>query len=250
MDRESVRDEALEKAREELSEQASSDLLVIKAVKQLEQIEEGLDRTLESFREWYSVHFPELEEAINNDKQFIDIIADEPNKENLESFNSLAEDSTGRELREKDLDILENVAKDIQNYYSSKERIENYIDDLTSEDMPNLSEILGPVLTAKLLALSGGLEDIAKSPASTIQVLGAEKALFRYLSGEGSSPKHGVLFEHEYVGSLPENERGKMARFIANKCVIAARLDFYGEKDKSEKFREEVRQKYLELEDN
>jgi nucleolar protein 56 len=88
---------------------------------------------------------------------------------------------------------------------------------------------------------------MAKMPASTVQMLGAEKALFRYLRGEGTPPKHGILFEHEFVRPLPNNERGKMARFMANKAVIAARLDNYGDKHKGEELREETREKFEEL---
>ena len=76
---------------------------------------------------------------------------------------------------------------------------------------------------------------------------GAEKALFRYLKGEGTPPKHGVIFEHDKVNTLPEDKRGKMARFIANKAALASRLDQYGEKDKTEEYREEIQEKYLEL---
>jgi nucleolar protein 56 len=113
--------------------------------------------------------------------------------------------------------------------------------------MPNLSKLLGTFLAARMLALAGGLEEMAKMPASTVQMLGAEKALFRYLRGEGTPPKHGLLFEHEFVRPLLSNERGKMARFTANKAVMAARLDNYGDKDKGEDLRDEAREKFEDL---
>jgi nucleolar protein 56 len=92
---------------------------------------------------------------------------------------------------------------------------------------PNLSSMAGPVLAARLLSLAGGLESLAKKPAGTVQVLGAEDALFAHLRGRGSSPKHGVIFTHEYVrGTHPEN-RGSAARALAGKLAIAARIDHY-----------------------
>jgi nucleolar protein 56 len=91
------------------------------------------------------------------------------------------------------------------------------------------------------------LEELAKMPASTVQMLGAEKALFRHLHGEGLPPKHGVLFQHRFVKNLPEEKRGTMARFLANKTVMAARIDQYGDEDKSEDLREEIEDKYESL---
>jgi len=113
--------------------------------------------------------------------------------------------------------------------------------------MENLGTLLGPLLTARIVSLAGGLEELARKPSSTIQMLGAEKALFRYLKGKGTPPKHGVIFQHNFVNSLPEDERGKMARFLANKAAMAARLDQYGEKFKGDQLREECREKYEEL---
>jgi nucleolar protein 56 len=100
-----------------------------------------------------------------------------------------------------------------------------------------------------MVNLAGGLEDMAKKPASTIQMLGAEKALFRHFRQGGNPPKHGILFEHEFVSPLHPDVRGKMARFLANKAVIAARLDQYGDKEKGANLREECRGKFEELED-
>jgi nucleolar protein 56 len=92
---------------------------------------------------------------------------------------------------------------------------------------PNLAAMAGPVLAARLVALAGGLESLARKPSSTLQVLGAEDALFAHLRGEGSSPKHGVIFTHEYVRGTRPEERGSAARALAGKLTIAARVDHY-----------------------
>jgi nucleolar protein 56 len=92
---------------------------------------------------------------------------------------------------------------------------------------PNLAAMAGPVLAARLIALAGGLESLARKPSSTLQVLGAEDALFAHLRGEGSSPKHGVIFTHEYVRGTRPEERGSAARALAGKLTIAARVDHY-----------------------
>lgn len=105
--------------------------------------------------------------------------------------------------------------------------LRSFVESHAPEVVPNLAAMAGPVLAARLISLAGGLEPLAKKPAGTVQVLGAEDALFAHLRGRGSSPKHGVIFTHEYVrGTHPEN-RGSAARAFAGKLAIAARIDHY-----------------------
>ncbi|WP_458208990.1 NOP5/NOP56 family protein [Haladaptatus sp. NG-SE-30] len=92
---------------------------------------------------------------------------------------------------------------------------------------PNLSDLAGPVLAARLVSLAGGLESLAKMPGGTVQVLGAENALFAHLRGRASSPKHGVIYTHEYVRGTAPDQRGSAARTLSGKLVIAARVDHY-----------------------
>lgn len=99
---------------------------------------------------------------------------------------------------------------------------------------PNLAAIAGPVLAARLISLAGGLEALAKKPSGTVQVLGAEDALFAHLQGRGSSPKHGVIFTHEYVAGTRPEDRGSAARALAGKLSIAARVDYYSGERKPE----------------
>lgn len=135
-----------------------------------------------------------------------------------------------------------------------QEDVEDLITDLetacieTSETvMPNTHAVLGDILDCRILAYAGSLEDLAQMPSSTIQVLGAEKAMFRHLRGEGKMPKHGVLYQHPTVHTLPEERRGNMARFLANKTSIAARLDYYGDKNRGDDLREQVDNRFNEL---
>jgi nucleolar protein 56 len=92
---------------------------------------------------------------------------------------------------------------------------------------PNLSRMAGPVLAARLIALAGGLGELAKKPSGTVQVLGAEDALFAHLAGRAPSPKHGVIYTHDYVRNTRPEDRGSAARALAGKLVIAARIDHY-----------------------
>jgi nucleolar protein 56 len=92
---------------------------------------------------------------------------------------------------------------------------------------PNLSRMAGPVLAARLIALAGGLGELAKKPSGTVQVLGAEDALFAHLAGRAPSPKHGVIYTHDYVRNTRPEDRGSAARALAGKLTIAARIDHY-----------------------
>lgn len=243
----SRREEALEQAKQRLRESGDRDRHIVNAVKLLDQFSQDEKRRVEHLRNWYSLHFPELEDEIGDDGEFLELLERGVRREEMEAFEELAESSTGSQLGEREEAILEEVRDLMLDEKELKEELREYVSDATMEDMPNLSKLLGPVLTAKMLAHSGDLETLARKPSSTLQMYGAEKALFRYLSGEGTPPKHGVLFEHPLVNELPDSDRGKMARFLANKASIAARLDNYGEKEKGEELMEECEQKFEEL---
>ncbi|WP_299334844.1 NOP5/NOP56 family protein [Haloplanus sp.] len=105
--------------------------------------------------------------------------------------------------------------------------LRSYIERAAPAVAPNLSRMAGPVLAARLIALAGGLEDLCKKPSGTVQVLGAEDALFAHLSGRAPSPKHGVIYTHDYVRNTRPEDRGSAARALAGKLAIAARIDHY-----------------------
>ncbi len=107
------------------------------------------------------------------------------------------------------------------------DRLRSFVERSATEVAPNLAALAGPVLAARLVSLAGGLESLARKPSGTVQVLGAEDALFAHLRGEAPSPKHGVIYTHEYVRETPPAERGSAARALAGKLSIAARVDHY-----------------------
>lgn len=105
--------------------------------------------------------------------------------------------------------------------------LRGFIERTTPALAPNLAALAGPVLAARLIALAGGLGDLAKNPSGTLQVLGAEDALFAHLRGHAPSPKHGIIYTHEYVRETRPEDRGSAARALAGKLTIAARIDYY-----------------------
>ena len=147
--------------------------------------------------------------------------------------------------------MIQHVAKRTLDLYEDKERILNYLDELMQEAAPNIRALIGPIIGAKLIRKAGGIGELAKMPASTIQILGAEKALFRALHGKGTPPKHGIIFQDPRIFKAPWWQRGKIARALAGKLSIAARVDYFtGEYIGDELLRdlerriEEIRKKY------
>lgn len=244
--REEKRKKALERTRSELGSE-DRDRFMMKAVEYLDENNNNFNAEMERFRDLYSLHFPELEKEITKDEHLIRILSNGVNRDELDSFSEMAENSTGAPLRSEDEEILEQIHSNLEEKLNIRDDLEQYVENIVEDEMENLGTLLGPLLTARLVSLAGGLEELAKKPSSTIQMLGAEKALFRYLKGEGTPPKHGVLFQHNFVNSLHPDNRGTMARFLANKAAMAARLDQYGEKFKGDELRQECQEKFEEL---
>jgi nucleolar protein 56 len=170
-----------------------------------------------------------------------------------EQIAKSAQTSMGADLAEVDLAQIQALGRTVLNLYELRQRLEDYIDSAMEEVAPNIKALTGALLGARLIALAGGLTNLAKMPASTLQVLGAEKALFRSLKTGTKPPKHGIIFQHAFLHEAKKWQRGKIARALAGKLAIAARTDAFGGryigeelKDDLEKRVEEIRQKYAE----
>lgn len=224
----------------EISE--SPDLHVIQAINTLDEIDKISNALSSRLREWYGLHFPELDniiDSINGYSQIVlagkresltDKIFDDagfPNSK-VEMLSLVAKKSKGGDISKENLDIVQSLAKQILAFHELRIGIEAHIETQMNQVAPNLSAILGTAVGARILARAGSLKKLAIMPASTIQVLGAEKALFRSLKTGSQPPKHGLLFQHAMVHAAPRWQRGKIARAIAAKAAIAARVDVYG----------------------
>ncbi len=244
------------------------DVLIIPAVHAHENIEKQINTIYMGCREWYGIHFPELNDLIDDPEDYLKIVTklglkDRINEENLSKIIPghkrlreilmAKEKSVGASLLEQDEEYIKRFAEEGLRLIQLRKDLENYIRSLMSLEAPNLTAIAGPILGSKLLALAGGLEKLARMPASTIQVLGAEKALFRFLKTGRGAPKHGLIFQHPYVHTSPKWQRGKIARVLAAKISIAARIDYFSREDRSAELRKtledrikEIRIKYAE----
>jgi len=204
-----------------LSTAVTRDKLLLQASNALEDMKKVSNVYSERLWEWFSLHYPEA-----NRREIVDLVARHGRRENFPRFSA----SLGIELVEADEKMLKSYADLIRKTQDEKKKLERYIDETARELMPNTSSLIDPLLAARFLSLSGSLEKLARMPASTIQLLGAEKSLFRHLKQQGKSPKFGILFQDGRIQSAPEAKRGKIARLISSKLMVAARIDFYSKR--------------------
>jgi nucleolar protein 56 len=142
---------------------------------------------------------------------------------------------------------VEPFKKTINHIKKEMKRIENQIINDVEKIAPNCCEIIGPIITARLIALAGSMEKLSKMPASTIQLLGAENAFFRYKKEGGKIPKHGVIFQHKMINLSPKKIRGKISRLLATKLAIAIKADYYTKRDLSKFLKNEIKIKFDEI---
>ena len=238
------------------------DIYVIQAVHALDELNKTINLFYSRLREWYGLYFPELSDAIDEPEEYFKVVAEIGWREDMdrESLSKLGlrersvksilralKTSIGAEVDRSDLEEIRRVAEAALRLFELRERLERYLEKRVREVAPNLCGLAGPILAAKLIAQAGGLEALSKMPASTVQVLGAEKALFRALRTGSKPPKHGVIFQHPLVRQSPRRLRGKVSRILAAKLAIAARIDAFTGEDMSERLKEELKQRVAEV---
>lgn len=217
------------------------DRILMQAVTTLEEIDKDINVFSEKLREWYGLYFPELPRAVTSNEKLAGIISSHPEREMQDKgLSGLAKKSAGMSFSEKDLEAVRSFSMSISGLFAAKGKVTEYIESEAARELPNLSAVAGPLLACKLVSLAGGLEKMARMPSSTIQLLGSEKALFRHLRGEGKAPKYGVLFGHPHVQQSPKELKGKVARHVAAKLSLAAKVDFFSKEDRGEKLKREM----------
>lgn len=244
------------------------DLIVGQSIQTLDDLDRTLNLFMGRLREWYGVHFPELDRLVEKHETYVRLVTDLGAKENftaaalekeglpknkIEQISSIAQSSMGADVTETDLAQIQSLGKVVSEMYKLREDMENYLEKTMDEVAPNTKAIAGALLGARLIAIAGGLKNLAMRPASTLQVLGAEKALFRSIKTGARPPKHGLIFQHTLLHDAKRWQRGKIARAIAGKLSIAVRADAFGGayvgdalKASLDKRIEEIRQKYAE----
>ncbi|XP_076898462.1 nucleolar protein 56-like isoform X2 [Bidens hawaiensis] len=240
------------------------DNMVIQAIFLLDTLDKDVNSFSMRVREWYSWHFPELVKIVNDNYLYaklakyiedkselsedkleglIEILGDEDKaKEVIEA----AKASMGQDLSPIDLINVKMFAQRVMDLAEYRKKLYDYLVSKMSDIAPNLAALIGEVVGARLISHAGSLTNLAKCPSSTLQILGAEKALFRALKTKGNTPKYGLIFHSSFIGRASAKNKGRMARYLANKCSIASRIDCFSESSTTsfgDKLREQVEER-------
>ena len=209
----------------------------------LEDLDKELNNYAMRLKEWYSWHFPELAKIVTDNvvyAQSVVLIGMRTNVKSLsedelvavvpediaEEVRQAAEISMGTEITSDDEGHLKTLAQQVISISQYRANLAEYLKNRMAAIAPNLTSLVGELVGAKLISHSGSLINLAKQPASTIQVLGAEKALFRALKSNKNTPKYGLIYNASIVGSAKTNQmKGKISRTLANKCALCVRYD-------------------------
>lgn len=219
---------------------------IIQAIATLDHLDKAVNTFAMRVREWYGWHFPELVKIVSENLKYAKLVLHIGDKKSLgpENVHDLAalvdEDesvakaiveaarvSMGRDISDSDLEHVRAFAKRTIALAECRRALQSYLVSKMSIVAPNLAALIGETVAARLISKAGSLSNLSKSPASTVQILGAEKALFRALKTKGNTPKYGIIYNSSFIGRAGPKNKGRISRFLANKCSIASRIDCF-----------------------
>jgi len=224
-----------------------SDNMIIQSIALLDQLDKDINTFCMRIREWYSYHFPELIKIVPENALYAKVVKLVKNRkeltaEKLEALEAILMDSAraqavidaskssmGMDISPVDLLNIDMFASRVIGITEYRKELSTYLRSKMSVVAPNLAVLIGDTVGARLISHAGSLTNLAKCPASTVQILGAEKALFRALKTKGNTPKYGLIFHSSFIGRAGAKNKGRISRYLANKCSIASRIDCFSE---------------------
>ncbi|EFQ98292.1 nucleolar protein NOP58 [Nannizzia gypsea CBS 118893] len=215
------------------------DTMIVQAISLLDDLDKELNTYAMRVKEWYGWHFPELAKILNDNMAYAKVVLkmgirsdsettdlSEILPEEMESAVKMAANkSMGTEISNEDLENIQSLAEQVVAFSEYRQQLANYLSARMAAIAPNLTALVGDLVGARLIAHAGSLMNLSKSPASTIQILGAEKALFRALKTKHDTPKYGLIYHASLIGQATGKNKGKMARVLAAKAAIGLRVD-------------------------
>ncbi|CAB9517054.1 Nucleolar protein 58 [Seminavis robusta] len=261
-----------------------SDNMIIQSIALLDQLDKDVNTFAMRVREWYSWHFPELRDLVKDNIMYARAAAFIQNKNSLFSASSdkgddddddekmetekedktpalaeivgdeeiaksivaAARTSMGMDCSSVDMINIVNFTERMVKLAEYRRKLSLYLTDKMEVVAPNLSALIGDTVAARLISKAGSLTNLAKAPASTVQILGAEKALFRALKTKGNTPKYGLIYHSTFIGRADAKNKGRISRYLANKCSIATRIDSFSDEPNrlyGEKLRDQVEER-------
>ncbi|KAL8596746.1 Nucleolar protein 58 [Nucella lapillus] len=225
------------------------DTMIVQAISTLDDIDKEINNFHMRAREWYSWHFPELMKVVTDHETFIRTVMKLGNKENAATCDlsdilpeevetdvkEAAEISMGTEISSTDITLILYFCKQIVQLVDFRTNLYEYLKQRMVTIAPNLTVLVGELVGARLISHAGSLVNLAKQASSTVQILGAEKALFRALKSDHATPKYGLIYHASLVGQTTPKNKGKLSRMLAAKCALSARVDALGDEHTTEK---------------
>ncbi|XP_063706673.1 nucleolar protein 58 [Culicoides brevitarsis] len=219
------------------------DTMIVQAQCLLDDLDKELNNYIMRAREWYGWHFPELGKIITDNIAFVKTIKTVGTRDNMvsadlseilpedleERVKEAAEISMGTEISDEDITNIKHLCDEILSINEYRIHLSDYLKTRMVAMAPNLTILVGETVGARLIAHAGSLVNLAKHPASTLQILGAEKALFRALKTKKDTPKYGLIYHAGLVGQASTKNKGKISRSLAAKASLATRVDAFGE---------------------
>jgi len=219
------------------------DTMIVQAVSLLDDLDKELNNYIMRCREWYGWHFPELGKIITDNLAFVRTVELMGTRENAKSTDlsevlpeeveekvkEAAEISMGTEISEEDIINIKHLCQQVVEIQEYRGQLYDYLKNRMMAIAPNLTVLVGELVGARLIAHAGSLMNLAKHPASTVQILGAEKALFKALKTKHDTPKYGLIYHAQLVGQASSKLKGKVSRMLAAKASLATRVDALGE---------------------
>jgi len=220
----------------------SQDNFIIHAISNMTELDKTINMFTKRLREWHSLSIPEAAHTITDHQAFVSAIIDKSQKEILKDLK--LEETMGADLQKKDLNEINSLAVEIDHLFQLRAKHLQYIENTMKPYCPNLLELCGTTIAAKLIELAGSLKRLALLPSSTVQLLGAEKALFRHLVKRSKPPKHGIIHEHPLIQRVKKSDKGKASRSLADKISHSARLDYFKGEFKAKQWKKELEEKF------
>ncbi|CAK44334.1 nucleolar protein 58 [Aspergillus awamori] len=221
------------------------DTMIVQAIGLLDDLDKELNNYAMRVKEWYGWHFPELAKILNDNIAYARLVLKMGMRTNWESSDlaeilpeeiegavkAAADRSMGTEISQEDLEHIQALAEQVVGFAEYRQQLAGYLTARMNAIAPNLTALVGDLVGARLIAHAGSLTNLSKSPASTLQILGAEKALFRALKTKHDTPKYGLIYHASLIGQATGKNKGKMARVLAAKASLGLRVDALAEWD-------------------
>lgn len=223
------------------------DNMIIQAINLVDQMDKDVNTFSMRIREWYGYHFPELVKIVPDNHTYAKVVKIVKNRKELtdelleqleecvmdsakaQAIIDASKSSMGMDISPIDLINIQMFASRVIDMFDYRKRLHEYLHSKIGQVAPNLSALIGDQVAARLISHAGSLTNLAKYPASTIQILGAEKALFRALKTKSNTPKYGLIFHSTFIGRAGTTNKGRISRYLANKCAIASRIDCFAD---------------------